>query len=64
MGPSPDLIFRVSMNRLRLPLTVSLSLAAVFLVAFRLPGAGFWGPVLMLGGLIFLHEVPSSCSAA
>jgi len=44
------------MNRLRLPLTVSLSLAAVFLVAFRLPGAGFWGPVLMLGGLIFLHE--------
>jgi regulator of sigma E protease len=38
----------------RLPL--ALSLAAVFLVALKLPGVGFFGPILMLGGLIFLHE--------
>jgi regulator of sigma E protease len=56
MGPSPDLIFRVSMNRFRLPLSYSFAFAATLLFAFKLPGAGFWGPVLMLGGLIFLHE--------
>jgi regulator of sigma E protease len=28
----------------------------VFIFAFKMPGAGFWGPILMLGGLIFLHE--------
>ena len=33
-----------------------LSLALVSVVALKWPGAGFWGPVLMLGGLIFLHE--------
>jgi len=44
------------MNRLRLPLTVSLCLVAVAAFAFKLPGAGFWGPILMLGGLVFLHE--------
>ena len=44
------------MNRLRLPMSLSLSLAVVFLFAFKMPGVGFWGPVLMLGGLIFLHE--------
>jgi regulator of sigma E protease len=27
------------------------------LVQFHWPGVGFWGPVLMLGGLIFLHEL-------
>lgn len=42
------------MNRLRLPLTLSLSLVALF--ALKVPGAGFWGPILMLGGLVFLHE--------
>jgi regulator of sigma E protease len=26
------------------------------LVQLHWPGAGFWGPILMLGGLIFLHE--------
>lgn len=56
MGPSPDLIFRESMNRFRLPLSLSFAFAATALLAFKLPGAGFWGPVLMLGGLIFLHE--------
>ena len=44
------------MNRLRLPLSLSLSIAVVFLFALKMPGAGFWGPILMLGGLIFLHE--------
>ncbi len=38
----------------RLPLV--LSLAAVSVLALKWPGAGFWGPVIMLGGLIFLHE--------
>ena len=38
----------------RLPFV--LSLAMVFMVALKLPGVGFWGPILMLGGLIFLHE--------
>ena len=33
-----------------------LSLALVFVVALKMPGVGFWGPILMLGGLIFLHE--------
>lgn len=42
------------MNRLRLPLTLSSSLVALF--ALKMPGAGFWGPILMLGGLVFLHE--------
>ncbi len=38
----------------RLPLVLSLALVSV--VALQWPGAGFWGPILMLGGLIFLHE--------
>lgn len=38
----------------RLPLV--LSFAAVSVFALKWPGAGFWGPILMLGGLIFLHE--------
>ena len=44
------------MSRLRLPLSLSLSVVAVFVFALKMPGAGFWGPILMLGGLIFLHE--------
>jgi regulator of sigma E protease len=38
----------------RLPLVLSIALVSV--VALRFPGVGFWGPVVMLGGLIFLHE--------
>ncbi|HJW44192.1 MAG TPA: M50 family metallopeptidase [Geothrix sp.] len=38
----------------RLPLV--LSFAAVSVFALKWPGVGFWGPILMLGGLIFLHE--------
>ncbi|HEY3271270.1 MAG TPA: site-2 protease family protein [Geothrix sp.] len=52
--PGPDL--RVSMNRFRLSLSFCFAFAAVSIVAIKLPGAGFWGPILMLGGLIFLHE--------
>ncbi|WP_291272939.1 M50 family metallopeptidase [Geothrix sp.] len=44
------------MNRLRLSLSSVFALAAVSVLAFKLPGVGFWGPILMLGGLIFLHE--------
>ena len=44
------------MNRLRLSLSFCFAFTAVFLFTFKLPGAGFWGPILMLGGLIFLHE--------
>jgi len=44
------------MTRFRLSLSFSFAFAAAFLFAFKLPGAGFWGPILMLGGLIFLHE--------
>ncbi len=40
----------------RFRLSYVLSLAILSLVAFKLPGVGFWGPVVMLGGLIFLHE--------
>ena len=54
MGPNSDLILWVSMYRFRL--SYVLSLAVLSLVAFKLPGVGFWGPVVMLGGLIFLHE--------
>lgn len=43
------------MSRFRL-VSYSFVFAAATLLAFKLPGAGFWGPVLMLGGLIFLHE--------
>jgi len=38
----------------RLPLV--LSIAFVSIVSMKWPSAGFWGPVLMLGGLVFLHE--------
>jgi regulator of sigma E protease len=38
----------------RLPF--ALSLIAISILALKWPGAGFWGPVLMLGGLVFLHE--------
>ncbi len=38
----------------RLPLF--LSIAFVSIVSMKWPSAGFWGPVLMLGGLVFLHE--------
>lgn len=44
------------MNRFRLSLSVSLACVALSVVALKWPGVGFWGPVLMLGGLIFLHE--------
>lgn len=42
----------------RLPRSYSCCVALVAVAAFALkvPGAGFWGPVLMLGSLIFLHE--------
>jgi regulator of sigma E protease len=40
----------------RFRLSYVLSFAILSLVAFKLPGVGFWGPVVMLGGLIFLHE--------
>ncbi len=30
---------------------------SIFILGFAFPGAGFWGPVIMLGGLIFLHEL-------
>jgi len=56
MGPNPDLIFWVSMNRIRLSLSFSFAFLAISIFAFKLPGVGFWGPVIMLGGLIFLHE--------
>jgi regulator of sigma E protease len=46
----------MSMTRLRLSLSFSFALVAVFAFALKMPGVGFWGPVLMLGGLIFLHE--------
>lgn len=36
------------------PLACSFAAAAALALAW--PGAGFWGPVAMLGGLIFLHE--------
>lgn len=44
------------MNRFRPSLSLSFAVLAVSVFAFKMPGAGFWGPVLMLGGLIFLHE--------
>jgi regulator of sigma E protease len=46
----------MSMHRRRLSYTFCVALVAVAAFAFKVPGAGFWGPVLMLGGLIFLHE--------
>ena len=30
---------------------------SIFILGFAFPGAGFWGPVIMLGGLIFVHEL-------
>lgn len=44
------------MNRLRLNLSFCLALVTLAAFAIKFPGVGFWGPVLMLGGLIFLHE--------
>lgn len=44
------------MSRFRLPLSVSFAFVATFAFTLKFPGAGFWGPILMLGGLIFLHE--------
>ncbi|MDP1833285.1 MAG: M50 family metallopeptidase [Geothrix sp.] len=44
------------MNRLRLSLSFSFAIITLSVVALTFPGVGFWGPVLMLGGLIFLHE--------
>lgn len=38
----------------RLPLVLSLALVSI--VSLKWPSVGFWGPVLMLGGLVFLHE--------
>jgi regulator of sigma E protease len=46
----------MSMSRFRLPYSFCFALAAVTIFALKMPGAGFWGPLLMLGGLIFLHE--------
>ena len=34
-----------------------LYIAPAFLVASLIPGAGFWGPVVLLVGLIFFHEM-------
>ena len=44
------------MNRFRPSLSLCFAVVVVSVFAFKMPGAGFWGPVLMLGGLIFLHE--------
>jgi len=44
------------MRRLPLSYSFCVALMAVAVFAFKVPGVGFWGPVLMLGGLIFLHE--------
>jgi regulator of sigma E protease len=44
------------MNRLRPNLSFCLALVTLSVFALKFPGVGFWGPVLMLGGLIFLHE--------
>ncbi len=44
------------MRRLPPSFSFCVALVVVFAFAFKMPGAGFWGPVLMLGGLIFLHE--------
>jgi regulator of sigma E protease len=54
VGPSPGLTIIWNFMK-RLPL--ALSLVAVFVFALKMPGVGFWGPVLMLGGLIFVHEL-------
>lgn len=40
----------------RLRPSYAFSLGLVAWAALRWPGMGFWGPVLMLAGLIFLHE--------
>ena len=56
MGPNPGLIFWVSMNRLRPFLSFTFACVTLSVVALKWPGVGFWGPILMLGGLIFLHE--------
>ena len=46
------------MKSLLRPTTVlGLSALSVALVQLHWPDAGFWGPILMLGGLIFLHEL-------
>ena len=44
------------MRRLPLSFSFCVALVAVSAFAFKMPGAGFWGPILMLGGLVFLHE--------
>lgn len=44
------------MRRLPLSFSSCFALVAVAAFALKVPGAGFWGPILMLGGLIFLHE--------
>src|SRR5512133_4185693 len=56
MGPNQGPIFWVSMNRFRLPLSSVFALFAVSVLALKVPRAACWGPILMLGGLIFLHE--------
>lgn len=42
---------------LRSTLVFGSSACALALVQLHWPGVGFWGPILMLGGLIFLHEL-------
>lgn len=44
------------MRRLPLSFSFCVALVAVLAFAIKMPGAGFWGPILMLGGLVFLHE--------
>ena len=44
------------MNRFRKSLSFFSVLVLCSVVALKWPGAGFWGPILMLGGLVFLHE--------
>jgi regulator of sigma E protease len=44
------------MSRFRLSPSFAFACVAVLALGFKFPGAGFWGPILMLGGLIFLHE--------
>jgi regulator of sigma E protease len=46
----------MSMNRLHRTLSFTCALIVCSVVALKWPGAGFWGPILMLGGLVFLHE--------
>jgi len=58
MRINPPSCFKYSLQNYRLsPWRIACCAALTSVLAFALPGRGIWGPIIMLAGLIIVHEL-------